>query len=164
MTLAGSGELALRYRITADDGVLVLPPPEAAVEVPTDGLWQRTCCEVFLSRVGETAYREFNFSPSGAWASYAFASTRQRHPAGEVAWQVPPTIRLLGSNPGLDLSATLPAGQLPPGAGCLCLGISAVIECRSKTGAGGHLSYWALTHPAPQPDFHHRDSFSLRLD
>ena len=164
---AACGELALRYRITADEGALVLPPPENHCLVPTDGLWQRTCCEVFLSRVGQSAYREFNFSPSGAWASYAFASTRQRDTAGEAAWQMPAAIRLSGSNLGFELIATLPAGQLPAGAGRLCLGLSVVIESRDRageqSGAGARLSYWALKHPAPQPDFHHRDAFSLTL-
>ena len=28
----------------------------------------------------------------------------------------------------------------------------------------GERSYWALAHPAGQPDFHHRDSFTLALE
>ena len=28
----------------------------------------------------------------------------------------------------------------------------------------GRLSYWALTHPAERPDFHHRDGFVLPLE
>ena len=28
----------------------------------------------------------------------------------------------------------------------------------------GRLSYWALTHPAERPDFHHRDGFVLVLE
>jgi hypothetical protein len=27
----------------------------------------------------------------------------------------------------------------------------------------GQKSYWALVHPGPQPDFHHSDSFLLKL-
>jgi hypothetical protein len=26
------------------------------------------------------------------------------------------------------------------------------------------ISYWALHHPADKPDFHHPDSFALRLE
>jgi len=38
------------------------------------------------------------------------------------------------------------------------LGLSAVIEERN-----GRKSYWALRHPAGQPDFHHPDCFALEL-
>jgi hypothetical protein len=27
----------------------------------------------------------------------------------------------------------------------------------------GRQSFWALAHPGPEPDFHHPDSFTLRL-
>ena len=27
----------------------------------------------------------------------------------------------------------------------------------------GALSYWALAHPAPRPDFHHPDGFALEI-
>jgi hypothetical protein len=27
----------------------------------------------------------------------------------------------------------------------------------------GALSYWALRHPAPRPDFHHADGFALEI-
>ena len=36
--------------------------------------------------------------------------------------------------------------------------MSAVIETDD-----GRLSYWALAHPAPQPDFHHRAGWTARL-
>jgi hypothetical protein len=36
--------------------------------------------------------------------------------------------------------------------------LTAVIEA-----ADGTLSYWALRHPAPQPDFHHPGGFVLTL-
>jgi hypothetical protein len=38
------------------------------------------------------------------------------------------------------------------------LGASAVIEHLD-----GKISYWALNHPALQADFHHRQSFALRV-
>jgi hypothetical protein len=40
----------------------------------------------------------------------------------------------------------------------LHLGFTAVIEDRD-----GRLSYWALRHPPGKPDFHHADSFALKL-
>ena len=38
------------------------------------------------------------------------------------------------------------------------LGLTAVIEAQD-----GHLSYWALHHPAAQPDFHHRGGWTARV-
>ena len=38
------------------------------------------------------------------------------------------------------------------------LGLSAVIE-----EADGRVSYWALAHPAPKPDFHHAGTLALQL-
>ena len=35
----------------------------------------------------------------------------------------------------------------------------AVIETRDNT-----ISYWALKHPMNTPDFHHRESFNLRIN
>ena len=37
-----------------------------------------------------------------------------------------------------------------------------VMSTVMETHQGG-LSYWALNHPPGQPDFHHDDSFALRL-
>ena len=63
--------LVLTYRV-AGAGRLILPAqasPERA-----DGLWKATCFELFLGLEGK-AYREFNFSPSGRWASSTRPST-----------------------------------------------------------------------------------------
>jgi hypothetical protein len=38
------------------------------------------------------------------------------------------------------------------------LALSTVVEERTGT-----KSYWALTHPQPKPDFHHPDSFTLKI-
>lgn len=152
------GGLSLAYAVDAEPGALILPPPVDHTGAPTDGLWRRTCCEVFVSRNGSTAYREFNFSPSGEWASYAFSDTRQRDHAAESGWRTPPPCAFFGRTGGFVLRAVVPAGQLPEGSGALLLGLSVVLE----TAAG--LSYWALVHPAPQPDFHHRAAFALILD
>ena len=100
------------------------------------------------------AYREFNFSPSGAWQAYAFRAYR----AGGPLYPAPaPTIRLDLEPAEFRLTATLPAGLLPPGRQ-LQLGLSAVIEA-----SDGSLSYWALHHPPGRPDFHHTDGFALQI-
>lgn len=150
---AAGGGLALRYRLIGATRELRLPA--AAAPEPADGLWAHTCCEAFVARAGTTAYREFNFSPSGQWAAYAFRDYRQRE-AGGVA-PAAPGLALRRHAGRLELEATLGGAALPPGAGALELGLAAVIE-----EAGGGLSYWALAHGPGRPDFHRRASFTLR--
>ena len=99
------------------------------------------------------AYREFNFSPSGAWQAYGFHAYRQ---GGELEDATAPRIER-ATEAELDLRVFLPARNLPSGPR-LRLGLSAVIEA-----VDGSLSYWALRHPPGRPDFHHSDCFALEL-
>lgn len=142
------GTLSLRYLLAGDLKRLRVPTsrPPARVE----GLWRHTCFELFLAVPGEPAYQEFNFSPSGEWAAYRFASYRDGATALDCA---PPEIHS-SEHGALELQAELPC---PPRA--LRIGLSAVVE----DDAGG-LAYWALRHPATRPDFHHAASFALQLD
>ncbi|HET7776771.1 MAG TPA: DOMON-like domain-containing protein [Azospira sp.] len=149
------GGLTLNYRLQGNLAGLRLP----AAPLDPDRLWAHTCFEVFLARGEAAAYREYNFSPTGQWAAYAFAAYRQREagaaalPAPLLAWQ--------GRPDGLALEVTLPAAALPAGDGPLALALTAVLELAD--GAPGQLSYWALAHPPGQADFHHRDGFALSL-
>lgn len=151
MNLAAGGDLALCYRLLAAPAALRLPslrPPAFA-----DGLWQHTCCELFVAVDGEK-YREFNFSPSGEWAVYDFAGYRER-----IASVIPvaPQISLTQASDAVELRVLVPAALLPGGA-ALQLGLTAVLEA-----ADGRKTYWALAHCAAQPDFHQRQSFALTL-
>ncbi len=151
-----SGALTLRYVLHADADRLRIPAP--CPPAPADGLWQHTCFEAFVAVAGEAAYREFNFSPSGQWAAYAFSAERERDPG---APPIPaPTLRIAHHADRLELEARLVPDSLPPAAAgaALRIGLSAVVE-----DANGGLSYWALHHPAPQPDFHHRGGFAFEL-
>ena len=144
--------LQLRYSVVGDSAGLRIPP--GAAPGPADGLWQHTCLEAFIASEGEAAYREFNFSPSGQWAAYRFASERVRASDG-VEGQ--PSLQFAMSASQLVLTAHLPWSALPRSA-TLCIGLSAVIEESS-----GQLSYWALQHPCGRPDFHHPAGRALRL-
>lgn len=153
--------LAISYRLAGDIDRLRLPP----IKAPhfADELWRHTCCELFIAHRGDAAYHECNFSPSRAWAAYAFARTRER--AGQ-AHQLPlatldPTIVIERGAHTLELKASVRLDALSPRytSAALVLALSAVIEDRD-----GALSYWALAHPRPQPDFHHPDAFVLELD
>ena len=153
------GDLALDYLLAAPRRVLVIPPRRTSSR--QDGLWHRSCCEAFIGVRGEGGYREFNFSPSGAWACYAFADYRVPLPPPEVTGaKAAPQGRCQRHRHHWHLRARVPAALLPgvePGQD-LVLGLTAVVEA-----LGGELSYWALTHPAPVPDFHHPDGRLLVL-
>ncbi|WP_291065529.1 DOMON-like domain-containing protein [Hydrogenophaga sp.] len=155
----GTRGLLLHYRLLGEVSGLRLPA--AATPGPADDLWRRCCLEAFVACPGQTAYHEFNFSPSGQWAAYPFDAVRVRavaqaarppQPAPELRWQ--------RSADELKLLAWLPGAALPESApACgLQLGLSAVIETRC-----GQLSYWALRHPGERPDFHHRGGFVLHV-
>ena len=150
----GAGGLELHYCLEGELAGLRLPDPAHPVE--PDRLWAHSCFELFLARAGQPGYREYNFSPSGQWAGYAFSDYRQRLegpqlPAPSLDWRV-------GAN-RLELTARLPGAALPEGAGPLQLGLTTVLEL-----ADGRLSYWALHHPCDRPDFHHRGGFTLTLE
>ena len=137
------GFISLAYRIRGAIAEVALPPRGA---LP---LWQHTCCEAFVARRGGTAYDEFNFSPSGDWAAYAFTAYRQ----GEACPVSDPCIAVRAGAELLELEARVSVPSEP-----LLVGLTAVIEERSGT-----RSYWALRHGAGRPDFHERSTFALEL-
>lgn len=157
LSLAGDGGLRAVFECDCDPGALRLPqarPTEAA-----DELWRHTCCEIFLGIAGEPAYREFNCSPSGQWATYAFSDYRLRDASQSDGTFSAPHIGFAARAQGWTLAARLDAAALPAGeAGRVELGLAVVLEA-----ADGGLSYWALRHAATRPDFHRRESFALRL-
>ena len=151
-----AGGLSVSYVLEADLGRLRVPAARAARAA--DRLWQHTCCEIFIARKGDAAYHEYNFSPSGEWAAYAFERYRARCGEGQASL-TPPRIdvRSHGDTLELDVSIGLEGRASDPGAG-LALALAAVIEDEA-----GNLSYWALRHPPGRPDFHHPDAFALEL-
>lgn len=141
----GSGGLTLEFEVADPERALVLP--RAATPGRANELWKTTCFELFVRRAGEAAYFEFNLSPSGQWAAYAFEGYRE----GMVDLDV--------TAPVIDAAGGALAGFVTaPGPGPWLASLSAVIEERD-----GHKSYWALAHGSDKPDFHHPDSFVLEL-
>ena len=139
--------LRFAYRIRGDLSRLRIPPP-APPGIGTN-LWQHTCCEAFVGERGTPSYREFNFSPSGEWAVFAFTAYREGRPIDEDAH-----VSVRGSGDELLLNAEISVSRKP-----VTIGLSAVVES-----SDGALSYWALRHPPGKPDFHHPDAFALELD
>jgi|SRR5579871_109507 len=168
--------LSLRYVATGTIAALAIPA--AAEPKRVDGLWEHTCFEAFAREADAPSYCEFNFSPSGEWAAYAFDGYRSGMRALEIAspeilvargaaelvakvtigvtsTSATESVRarthaVLGPNSRREAGS---AGMTP-----LHLALSAVIE-----EANGRKSYWALAHPSGRPDFHHADCFALEI-
>ena len=142
------GDFTLLYVVSGDVAGLLVPPLKEPAR--RDGLWQHTCFEVFARNRGEESYREFNFSPSTEWAAYDFRGYREEMTLADTQ---PPQIQTRADGRVLELEASIKLPEDP-----IQLAISAVIEQRD-----GRKSYWALTHPAAKPDFHHPESFVCEL-
>jgi len=143
----------LRLRWHVQGGAAVIVPPFAG-RGRADGLWQTTCFELFVQQPNDTAYAEFNLSPSEQYAAYTFADYR----AGMVHRAMPraPDCTLRRGGGMMIFDAAIPLAGLPvlPWR----FGLSAVIE-----EAGGVKSYWALAHPSGKADFHHPTCFAASL-
>jgi hypothetical protein len=163
--------------------------PEPAAPERADGLWRTTCFELFLRRPDEKAYIEFNFSPSGRWAAYAFDDYRKGGRNLEVAAPIIRTadpvqfasatqahLSALGLDP--DVAQTLAdAGAAMLRASPVQFAVSVTLSDPAFAEPGpwlanltavieeahGTMSYWALAHGSDVPDFHHPDGFVLEL-
>lgn len=123
-------------------------PPTSAVPVRTEGLWQRTCFEAFIAPVGASGYREFNFSPSGDWAAYAF--TGYREGMADLDLDRPPRISREQSADRFRLHAFVDLADTDAAR----LALSVVL-----LDLAGQRHYWALQHAPGKPDFHHASAF-----
>ena len=150
LTMTDADDVLLTFYVTPGAALAV---PVSTSPVRADGLWQRTCFEMFVRVAGES-YVEFNLSPSREWAAYAFDGYR----AGmrDLALPVDPHIELERQGGAFVLEADVDLAAIQ--AGRATVGLSAVIE-----EVDGTKSYWALRHPHGKPDFHHPDCFALEL-
>lgn len=126
--------------------------PEPAESERTDDLWTTTCFEAFLRDPQGTAYREWNFAPSGQWAAYDFTAYREGRVDSDV---VAPYIRMEDNLTWWALGVTIAVDADIRWA----LGLSAVLEEQDGT-----KSFWALAHSnADKPDFHDLACFTAHL-
>lgn len=119
-----------------------------------EDLWRHTCFEAFFS-AGGSAYVEYNLSAAGAWAAYQFDDYRCGRSA--LTSLPPPVATTSRDAQALRIEAclVLPAPFI---AAPLRAGLTAVLEDQA-----GAISYWALAHPAPTPDFHHPEGFVIAV-
>ena len=148
--------LTIHYGLAGKTGDIFLP----ALSInPTrkDDLWKFTCLEFFLAVKRLPQYWEFNLSPSGDWNVYHMDAYRR------IGFREETSIRGLQLeiqgfsndfllNAAVDLNPIIQAEQI------LEVGVTAVIQTKE-----GSETHWALMHPAPEADFHLRESFTLSV-
>jgi hypothetical protein len=146
--------LALHYCLAGDLQAIFLPSFSARPS-RRDELWKTTCFEFFLAIKGQPQYWEFNMSPSGDWNVYRMDAYRKVGFREEASMQrLPFEVRreegVFALHAIVDLKPVLLESQP------FEVGVTAVIQTKD-----GKETYWAMTHPAPDPDFHRRESFIL---
>src|SRR5262245_47998877 len=102
---APRGSLAVTYIVEGDLDQLRVPAPRAPRSAGR--LWEHTCCEIFIARKGLAAYHEFNLSPSGEWAQYAFDGYRKPRAAESSAAGSAPQVTVRGAADRLELDAVI---------------------------------------------------------
>ncbi len=160
-TLQSSASLTLEFELAGELSALVLAPSVCRRQ-RRDELWRHTCFELFARRGDAPGYCEFNFSPAGDWAAYRFADYRndrrnaEQQPI-EVILQTT-GIAQIRLRARLDLRAAFANVPAASGSEVWRLNCAAVIES-----SDGSLSYWAVRHPRPQPDFHDAAGFCIAV-
>ena len=152
-----ASELRATFRLDGDLDRISIPTP-GAPRIGTE-LWRRTCFEVFIAVDGQTAYHEFNFAPSREWTVYAFTGYRKGGPVANEMLRPDIAVRISGNQLELDSCVRLDALSAIHPRAAFRIGLAAIIEA-----SDGTLSYWALRHPAGQPNFHDADGFALLLE
>jgi len=147
--------LDLTFRLLGRMTDIEVPPPGGGSSRRI-GLWENTCFEFFIGPRNSSRYWEFNLSPSGDWNVFRFETYRQGLYEEKAFISFPFKVRIQPDSLGVALKIDL--DFISPAVQPLEMAVSAVIKNRA-----GELSYWALIHPGPEVDFHHRDSFIIKL-
>jgi hypothetical protein len=148
--------LFIRHEVNGDT-VAILLPAKASTPSRTDNLWKATCFEFFLAVPNKSAYWEFNMSPSGGWNVYNMDAYRRIGFREDIAFtQLPFLFSNTDNKLSLDISVDL--SPIVQHQQKVRIGITAIIQT-----VDGNETYWALTHPGNQADFHLRESFILEL-
>jgi hypothetical protein len=143
-----SGGVVATFYAVGDTSRLVVPPPAAPMRA--DDLWRTTCFELFVAGDGDS-YREYNLSPSGAWAAYSFDSHRSGRRDADAQIEIETSL----DSKSLSLIAKIESEFPDP----VHIGLTAVIE-----EVDGLIRYWAPAFALGEPDFHAAATRSLLLD
>jgi hypothetical protein len=124
-------------------------------------LWEHTCFEFFFGVKNSPQYWEFNLSPAGDWNIYHFDDYRQGMVEETSLTKLPFSVNQLSDGLTLAIDVDLDKlniNKIIPPEQALEIAITSVIK-----GKDGEVTYWALTHPGAEADFHRRDSFVIEL-
>ena len=148
--------LAICYELAGEFAALDLPGLSEHPE-RRNFLWEETCFELFVKKTDSVGYWEINLSPAGHWNIFRFDKYRKgMREEMEIA---APTVHVDDINPGVrKVSTDIHLDGIITAIQPIRVAVSAIIKT-----IAGQISCWALTHPSPGPDFHHRDSFAIRL-
>jgi hypothetical protein len=146
--------LTIAYSVLGDLADVEIPSP--AEPTRQGNLWEATCFEFFLGTKNDKRYWEFNLSPSGHWNVYRFDNYRSGLKE-ETAFPTLP-FDVQTESDALSVSLKLNLGSIVPTTQALEMAIATVVKQKN-----GELSYWALKHLGKEPDFHLRESFTLKL-
>jgi hypothetical protein len=146
--------LTIHYALSDPESLVSIS--STALPARRDKLWEETCFEFFLGIQNSERYWEFNLSPAGHWNIYRFDGYRQGM-QDELAWDRLP-FEVQQDSGGITLALNLDLSSLVVAEQKLELAIATVIALKTSEN-----SYWALTHCAPQADFHQRKSFTVEL-
>ena len=148
------GELILNFTLSGDLDSLVIPAAKDTVS-RCDRLWETTCFECFFAPAERDEYWEVNFSPSGDWNCYSFADYRQGMREEKAVKAL--AVQCGGVGDVMTVSTVIP---LPSSVATADIEVGLCAVIKEKTGEAG---YWALAHPADQPNFHDRRGFVVTL-
>ncbi len=147
--------LALTYHLLGRMTDIEIPQPGGSSSRRI-GLWENTCFEFFIGPRNSNRYWEFNLSPSGDWNVFRFEAYRQGLFEEQTFSSLPFKVRSQPDSLGVVLEIDL--GFISSEVQSLEMAVSTVLKSRA-----GELSWWALAHLRPEVDFHHRDSFLIKL-
>jgi len=150
--------LSLEFELKGDTGEILFPAPSPNSN-RLDKLWEHTCFEAFFTWDKNEFYWELNLSPSGDWNLYRFENYRQGQTSEEkinprISKFTKSALGVYSAQVSLDLGPILPQDAST----VLAVGLTAVIERQDQS-----KSYWAIEHRGSKPDFHIRQSFSLKI-
>lgn len=119
-------------------------------------LWSTTCFEFFIGIPGNAEYWEFNLAPTGDWNVFHLDDYRQGL-QNELAFTSLP-FKIDRQVNSLLLTLTFDLSKIISIQQEIEISVTTVIESNQH-----EISYWALTHSGTEPDFHRRDSFTLKI-
>ena len=125
-------------------------PNEGDLNDEDKELWRNTCFEFFIGQESNSAYYEFNQSPSGNWAAFEFDDYRSNMKQSNAVYAN--EFHISRDQGECHAVLAIPA----PGTSTIYLGLALVIRDVDE-----HLHYFGLSHPDDAPDFHARAHHQL---